>query len=89
MPTQQANRPEPERRFTPEEVFRSLERNRGRLQTVEYACFGLANGPGKDAACLTWILDDVLTDLDSIGDALEEMILIEGKSTVVPIPEKK
>lgn len=88
MISQPTNRPEPERRFTPEELFQSLERNRGRLQVVEYACFGLSNGPGKDAACLTWILDDVLSDLDSIGNALESLVLIEGGNTEIPIPEE-
>ena len=86
MPSQHTPTTKPERRFTPEELFRSLERNRGRLQAVEYACFGLANGSGKDAACLTWILDDVLTDLDSIGNALEDFTLIEGGNKEIPIP---
>ena len=72
-------------RFTPDQLFQSLERNRGRLLAVEYACFGLSNGPGKDAACLTWILDDVLSDLDLIGNVLEDMILIEGGSTKMPV----
>ena len=70
MTTQTKPHDEPERRFTPDELYRVFERNKGRLQVVEYACFGLANTAGKEAACLTWILDDVLSDLDRITDSL-------------------
>ena len=59
------------RQQAPDELFKTFERNKGRLQAVEYACFGLAGTTGKEAACLTWILDDVLTDLDRITATLE------------------
>jgi len=74
---------EPRQRFTPEEFFHSLERNKGRLQAVEFACFGLANGTGKDAACLVWILSDVLADLDVMEWTLEDMIVLDGASTKI------
>lgn len=86
MLSQHLSTSESEQRLTPDQLFQSLERNKGRLQAVEYACFGLVNGPGKDAACLTWILNDVLTELDSIGEALEKMVLIEDRERKIPIP---
>ena len=70
MSTHNTDQSEPERRFTLDELFTALERNKGRLQAVEYACFGLANTMGKEATCLTWILDDVLTDLDRITNTI-------------------
>lgn len=86
MPSEQTPTAEPRQRFTPEQLFHALERNRGRLQAVEFACFGLSNGTGNDAACLVWILSDVLADLDVMESTLEDMIVLEGASTEIPIP---
>ncbi|MCB9214458.1 MAG: hypothetical protein R3F28_08850 [Candidatus Kapaibacterium sp.] len=72
MTTQTTPHSEPDKRFTPDELFRVFERNKGRLQVVEYACYGLANTTGKEAACIGWVIDDVLTDLERITETLAE-----------------
>ena len=74
MTAQSTPHTEPEQRFTSDELFRAIERNRGRLQAVEFACFGLAQSTGKNAACLVWILDDVLADLDRVAATLDTHI---------------
>lgn len=74
----------PRRGYTPEELSRALERSKGRLQAMEYACFGLANTSGKEAGCLVWILVDVLTDLERIEVTLEDLILIPDGSKSIP-----
>lgn len=53
------------------DLFQTLERNRGRLQVLEYACFGLSHAHGKNAGCLVWILADMLEDLDRVAGMLE------------------
>lgn len=65
------DRPEPKPRFTPQELTQAIERNRGRLHVLEYACFGLANTTGKEAAHLSWVIADILADLESIGHWIE------------------
>ncbi|MGE3800003.1 MAG: hypothetical protein AB7H80_03200 [Candidatus Kapaibacterium sp.] len=65
------DRPEPKQRFTPQELTQAIERNRGRLHVLEYACFGLAHTTGKEAACLTWVIADILNDIDRVFEALE------------------
>lgn len=54
-------------RFTASEFFQAIERNRGRLYAVEYACYGLERIKGDNPSCLVWILDDVMNDLDRIA----------------------
>lgn len=69
MSTQGTPQVEPGNRLAgdSQDLFQTLERNRGRLQVLEYACFGL-----KNAGCLVWILADVLEDLDRVAGMLEE-----------------
>lgn len=71
--------------YTPEELSRALERNKGRLQAMEYACYGLMNASGKEAGCLVWILEDVITDLDRVEETFKDLILISGASDSIPI----
>ena len=63
---------EPVKRFTSDELFHAIERNRGRLQAVEYACFGLANMTGNNAACIGWVIGDILSDFDRIAVTLAD-----------------
>lgn len=60
--------------YTPDlsELFRAIERSKGRLRAVEYACFGLSRTTGAEAGCLVWVLDDVAADIDRIGETLNE-----------------
>lgn len=53
--------------FTASEFFQAIERNRGRLHAVEYACYGLERVKGNNPSCLVYILDDVMNDLNRIA----------------------
>ena len=67
------DRPEPEQRFaTPDQLFHLIERNRGRLHVLEYAALGLEHVGGGKPGCMTWVLHDVLEDLQRIGDSLPD-----------------
>lgn len=68
MSSQPTSHAEPaDGRFTASEFFQAIERNRGRLHAVEYACFGLERLKGNNPSCLVYILDDVMSDLDRIA----------------------
>lgn len=74
MSTQGTPQAEPVSRLAghSQDLFQVLERNRGRLQVLEYACFGLSHSHGRNAGCLVWILADMLADLDRVAGMLEE-----------------
>lgn len=70
MGTSNTDRPkEPDRRFLPDDFFTVIERTRGRLQALDYAVHGLAALTGPQAACLSWVIADVLQDLKGIGSS--------------------
>ena len=59
--------------FKSDEIFQLLERNKGRLHVLEYASYGLTHSGGRDSACLVWVLNDVLADIERIGESLETL----------------
>lgn len=73
------------RGYSPEELSQALERNKGRLQAMEYACHGLAHTVSKEAGCLVWTLVDVLSDLEQMEIALEDLIMIPEAGKRVPL----
>lgn len=55
-------------RAGPDALFAAIERARGRLHALDYATHGLRALTGADAACLSWIIADVLRDVDVIAE---------------------
>lgn len=56
---------------TTESIFRTIERNAGRLQVLRYATYGLEHVTGREAGCLNWIIDDIVADLENLGENVE------------------
>ena len=52
----------------PEPLADVIERARGRLQVLEYACFGMKHVSGKEARCLPWIIEDIIRDLERVRE---------------------
>ncbi|MGE3799471.1 MAG: hypothetical protein AB7H80_00470 [Candidatus Kapaibacterium sp.] len=67
------NRTEPAQGFRPDDIFHLLERNQGRLHVLEYASFGLQHAGGKEAACLVWVISDVLEDIRVLQTTLKNL----------------
>ena len=71
---------------TPEAFLDVIERNKGRLQVLRYAANGMAHEIGSEATCLVWIIDDILNDLEVIG---ESGVHASSDSSINPLQRDK